>query len=155
MSRLVVSSCWASQTKRWRAPLVSFLLLCMACPSDTQTLPPNTVSAQIHPGIHMPCGCPSFQWTPSPQLMLWAFTIIIPCLSLIFFFSLWLRWVFIVSQGLSSPVACGILVPWPGIKPRPPALGIQSLSHWTTRKVTGMVNKWKYWKEVFVGDWQD
>ena len=24
------------------------------------------------------------------------------------------------------------LVPWPGIKPRPPALGAQSLSHWTT-----------------------
>ena len=27
------------------------------------------------------------------------------------------------------------LVPWPGIEPRPPALGTQSLSHWTTRKV--------------------
>ena len=26
------------------------------------------------------------------------------------------------------------LVPCPGIKPRPPALGAQSLSHWTTRK---------------------
>ena len=27
------------------------------------------------------------------------------------------------------------LVPWPGIKPRAPALGVQSLSHWTTREV--------------------
>ena len=27
------------------------------------------------------------------------------------------------------------LVPWPGIEPRPPALGVWSLSHWTTRKV--------------------
>ena len=26
------------------------------------------------------------------------------------------------------------LVPWPGIEPRPPALAVQSLSHWTTRK---------------------
>ena len=26
------------------------------------------------------------------------------------------------------------LVPWPGIKSRPPALGTQSLSHWTTRE---------------------
>ena len=26
------------------------------------------------------------------------------------------------------------LVPWPGIKPRPPALGLQGLSHWTTRE---------------------
>ena len=28
-----------------------------------------------------------------------------------FFFFLWLRWIFIVSQGLSSPVACGTLGP--------------------------------------------
>ena len=27
------------------------------------------------------------------------------------------------------------LVPWPGIEPWPPALGEQSLSHWTTREV--------------------
>ena len=27
------------------------------------------------------------------------------------------------------------LAPWPGIKPCPPALGVQSLSHWTTREV--------------------
>ena len=27
------------------------------------------------------------------------------------------------------------LVPWPGIKPWPPALGAQSLSHWATREV--------------------
>ena len=27
------------------------------------------------------------------------------------------------------------LVPWPGMEPRPPALGAQSLSHWTTREV--------------------
>ena len=27
------------------------------------------------------------------------------------------------------------LVPWPGITPRPPALRVRSLSHWTTREV--------------------
>ena len=27
------------------------------------------------------------------------------------------------------------LVPWPGIEPRPPALGAQNLRHWTTREV--------------------
>ena len=27
------------------------------------------------------------------------------------------------------------LVPWPGIEPGPPALGVKSLSHWTTREV--------------------
>ena len=30
---------------------------------------------------------------------------------------------------------CGILVPWPGIKPGPPALDVQSLIHRATREV--------------------
>ena len=32
-------------------------------------------------------------------------------------------------------VACGILVPRPGIKPVPPAVEAQSLNHWTSREV--------------------
>ena len=32
-------------------------------------------------------------------------------------------------------VACGILVPRPGIEPVPPPLGVWSLNHWTTREV--------------------
>ena len=34
-------------------------------------------------------------------------------------------------------LSCGMqdLVPPPGMEPRPPALGVQSLSHWTTREV--------------------
>ena len=37
----------------------------------------------------------------------------------------------------SWTLICGMwdLVPWPGIKPWPPALGAWSLSHWTTREV--------------------
>ena len=31
------------------------------------------------------------------------------------------------------------IVPWPGIEPGPPALGVQSLSHWTTREVPNSV----------------
>ena len=33
--------------------------------------------------------------------------------------------------------SCGLwdLVSWPGLESRPPALGVQSLSHWTTREV--------------------
>ena len=31
-------------------------------------------------------------------------------------------------------VACGILVPQPGIEPMPPELGVQSLTHWTSRE---------------------
>ena len=41
--------------------------------------------------------------------------------------------VYMTVPGLS----CGLwdLVPWSGIKPGPPALGVQNLSHWTTGKV--------------------
>ena len=48
-----------------------------------------------------------------------------------------LKNIYLFVLGLS----CGIweLVPWPGIKPRPPALGAQSLSHWTTREVPTIV----------------
>ena len=45
-------------------------------------------------------------------------------------------------RDLFSFVACRILscsiwdlVPWPGIESRCPALGVRSLSHWTTREV--------------------
>ena len=37
------------------------------------------------------------------------------------------------------PVACGILVPQPGIKPAPPALEVWSLNHWTTREVPAYI----------------
>ena len=32
-------------------------------------------------------------------------------------------------------VAYGILVPWPGIEPMPPAVEVQSLNHWTSKEV--------------------
>ena len=34
-------------------------------------------------------------------------------------------------------VACGILVPPPGLKPEPPAVVVWSLNHWTAREVPG------------------
>ena len=47
---------------------------------------------------------------------------------------------------VSLRVVCGMftcsmwnLVPRPGIEPRLPALGVQSLSHWTTREVPGFL----------------
>ena len=48
---------------------------------------------------------------------------------------------FVETCRIFLVVACKIfscsmwdLVPWAGIKPRPPALGVWSLSHWTTRE---------------------
>ena len=32
-------------------------------------------------------------------------------------------------------MACGILVPGPGIEPTAPALAVQSLNHWSTRDI--------------------
>ena len=46
-------------------------------------------------------------------------------------------------------VSCGMwdLVPWSGIEPIPPAWGVQSLNHWTTRDtlkvlISGKLNTW-------------
>ena len=46
----------------------------------------------------------------------------------------------LISKGLyffffGHTAKCGILVPWPGIKPVSSALQIWSLNHWTTREV--------------------
>ena len=51
-----------------------------------------------------------------------------------FFFLMWasfLKKMYLAAPGLSCTLQD--LVPWPGIKPRPPALGAQSPSYWTTR----------------------
>ena len=42
-------------------------------------------------------------------------------------------------------LSCGMwdLVPWPGIKPGPPALGAWSLTHWTTREVHRCMFEWE------------
>ena len=48
-----------------------------------------------------------------------------------FFFNVY--FIYLAVLGLS----CNMwdLVPWPGIKPGPPALGARSLSHWTARDI--------------------
>ena len=42
---------------------------------------------------------------------------------------------FLVNLKMSFPCRMWDLVPWPGMEPRPPALGAWSLSHWTTKEV--------------------
>ena len=39
-------------------------------------------------------------------------------------------------------MACGILVPQPGIEPAPPALEARSLNHWTTGEVSSIIFKY-------------
>ena len=61
------------------------------------------------------------------------------CLNSYFKKCIWLHYMLVEALGIFS---WGIwtlsymwaLVPWPGMEPRPPALGAQSLSHWTTRE---------------------
>ena len=55
-----------------------------------------------------------------------------------FYLFIWLCWVLVVAHKIFD-LCCDTwskwdLVPRPGIKPRPPALGACTLSHWTTRK---------------------
>ena len=42
-------------------------------------------------------------------------------------------------------VACGILVPRPGMEPVPSALGVQSLNHWTAREVRKSILKLQWY----------
>ena len=46
---------------------------------------------------------------------------------------------------LPHHVTCGILVPGPGFKPVPLALGAQNLNHWTSREVLHLGSFKKYW----------
>ena len=56
-------------------------------------------------------------------------------------YSIWDLWSFVVAGRIFScglqTLSCGMwdLVPWPEIKPGPPALGAQNLNHWTTVEV--------------------
>ena len=50
------------------------------------------------------------------------------------FFSLLFNFIFFFLRL----VTCRILVPWPGIKSWPPALGAWSLNYWTTGEVLGL-----------------
>ena len=58
------------------------------------------------------------------------------CLFLLLFLHLLFKkywFIYLTALGLT----CGVWDPvlWPGVKPGPSALGVQSLSHWTTREV--------------------
>ena len=44
--------------------------------------------------------------------------------------------------------ACGILIPWPGIEPVPLVLQEQSLNHWTSREVLGLVRWNRVWLSI-------
>ena len=63
-----------------------------------------------------------------------------PCIYSFFFY--FLIFIYLAASGFNcsmQTVRCSMwdLVPWPGIEPRPPALGTWSLSHCTTREVPG------------------
>ena len=94
---------------------------------------------------------------------LWLFLTYNLWLYLLFFFKkylfIWLHWVLIAGSSIFVEL-CGIfscsrealsyemwdLVPWPGIEPQPPALGVRSLSHWTTREVPDYIFLLKFHK---------
>ena len=61
----------------------------------------------------------------------------------LFFFFIWLRQVLVMACGIFNwsmrALSCSMwaLDPWLGVEPRPPPLGVQSLSHWATKRVPG------------------
>ena len=75
---------------------------------------------------------------------------ILPSILIYLFIYLFILAALGLSCGMQdlSVVACRLwvaacvlgLVPWPGIEPWPPAWGAQSLTHWTTREVPGLLS---------------
>ena len=59
----------------------------------------------------------------------------------------WLQWVLVAALGIFHlwfsirTLNCSMwdLVPWSGFEPRPLALEVQIISHWTTRKIPAML----------------
>ena len=45
------------------------------------------------------------------------------------------RCYFILKNNLTMPMACGILLPRPGMEPTPPALAAWGINSWITREV--------------------
>ena len=63
-----------------------------------------------------------------------------------FFLSLWLSFyflIFILFIYWPYPTAYGSWVSWPGIEPKPPALEVQGLNHWTATEVFAAVLLWR------------
>ena len=52
-------------------------------------------------------------------------------------FSVWFLFIYLFGCARVLAVACGNLVPQPGIEPRPRALEVWSCSHWTSREAPG------------------
>ena len=77
----------------------------------------------------------------------------VPCVCLGFILTAFLKKIFIFLAALGLSCSMWDLVPWPGIESRPPALGAQSLSHWTTREVPFVAFycwvKYSQWSAVF------
>ena len=54
---------------------------------------------------------------------------------LIFIYLFRPRWVLVAAHEIFVAACVWDIVPRPGIEPGPPALGVRSLTHWTTREV--------------------
>ena len=62
---------------------------------------------------------------------------------------IWLHRVFVAACGIFR-CRTWDLVPWPGIKPAPPALWVWGLSHCTARDIPGLPHFWWSWQFVAV-----
>ena len=121
------------------------------------TLPSTPVPHSFCNGQLVPLSLPYLLFLSSPSFTPWQLPdcSLYDCFSFVVFCSfvldlshfkkiyliIWLHWVLSVACRIFSwgmwPLSCSIwgLVQRPGIKPRPPLLETQSLSHWNTREV--------------------
>ena len=110
---------------------------CKSLASQTQVLSLGSVQSSIQPSPrHFPYFSPvlSFIILQSHPLLSNQPTCLFFFFKVFIYLFIWLCWVLVAACGIFS---CGMwdLVPWQGIEPRLPAMGVRSLGHWTTREV--------------------
>ena len=86
---------------------------------------------------------PNIDWSLTLELLLNS-NFFLPVYILFFKKNIYLLGCALIVMWVAAYLNCGIqyIVPWPGIEPKPPALGAQSLSHWTTREVLTCIHSW-------------
>ena len=106
------------------------LLLHLGWKQDSQKLPMSIFLTVTH---SHPC-CHQFSLFLQFQILIPKILVIFLAFIFILYLFIWVHWV-LAAACRSFSWSMWDLVYWPEIKPGPPALGVQSLTHWTTREV--------------------
>ena len=130
-----VTKSWTQLSNSTELNWIYFLQkLSLQCSFFTPKLARLLWSHRSAQGAPRMAGEDRLQWKYLPKMQLSAsFQILWLCF--IYLFLILKSFIYFNWAALGLSCCMRDLAPYPGIEPRPPALGAQSLSHWTTREV--------------------